>query len=89
MSKLEGWSFVDDHDHQRLTVMEPTGCLFDGSLDESVPHGWYAVLEKQRALALLVAVGKDTFVDSRSVREMCEAGRLTGGLIEISGRRRD
>jgi hypothetical protein len=88
MSKLEGWSFVDDHDHQRLTVMEPTGCLFEGSLDESVPPGWYAVLEKHRALALLVAVGKDTFVDSRSVREMCEAGRLMGGLIEISSRRR-
>jgi hypothetical protein len=88
MSTLEGWSLVDDHDHQRLTVLEPTGCLFEGSLDESVPHGWYAVLEKQRALALLVAVGRDTFVDSRSVREMCEAGRLMGGLIEISDRRR-
>jgi hypothetical protein len=88
MSTLEGWSLVDDHDHQRLTVMEPTGCLFEGSLDESVPPGWYAVLEKQRGLALLVAVGKDTFVDSRGVREMCEAGRLMGGLIEISDRRR-
>jgi hypothetical protein len=50
MSKLEGWSLVDDYDHQRLTIMEPTGCLFEGSLDDSVPPGWYAVLEKQRGL---------------------------------------
>jgi hypothetical protein len=88
MSTLEGWSFVDDHDHQRSIVLEPTGCLFEGSLDESVPHGWYAVVEKHRALALLVAVGEDTFVDSRCVREMCAAGRLMGGLIEISSRHR-
>jgi hypothetical protein len=83
MPKLDRWRVIDGRRRRRLTILEPTGCLFDGLLGRSVPEGWYASLARQRAMVLLIAVGNDSPIDATSLADLCEAGRLMGGLIAV------
>jgi hypothetical protein len=83
MPTLDRWLVINDQSWGRLTILEPTGCLFDGVLGTSVPVGWYACLARQRALVLLVAVGNDSPISSTGLADLCEAGRLMGGRVAV------
>jgi len=78
------WLIINRHAQRRLTILEPTGCLFDGLLGRSVPDGWYSCLARQRALLLLVVIGNESPINSTGLTDLCEAGRLVGGLIAAS-----
>jgi hypothetical protein len=83
MPTLDRWSVISDQSWGRLTILEPTGCLYDGLLGRSVPEGWYACLARQRALVLLIAAGNDSPITSASLADLCEAGRLMGGRVAV------
>jgi len=81
---LDRWlAIINGRTRRRLVIVEPTGCLFDGSLGRSVPQGWYARVARQQALVLLTTVGNDSAIDSTGLVDLCEAGRLMGGLIAV------
>jgi hypothetical protein len=82
MSKIDRWLVINDR-RRRLIILEPTGCLFDGILGKSVPEGWYASLARQRALVLLVSIGRDLPIDSGRLTDLCQAGSLMGGLVAV------
>ena len=80
---LNRWLVITDQCRSHVTIVEPTGCLFDGFLGGSVPEGWYTCLAKQRALVLLITVENDSPIDSAGLANLCEAGRLLGGRVAV------
>jgi hypothetical protein len=83
MPTLDGWLAINDRGRRHLTILEPTGCLFDGFLGRSVPEEWYDTVARQHALALLTTVKSDSPVDPTGLADLCEPGRLMGGIIKV------
>jgi hypothetical protein len=83
MPTLDRWLVINRRRQRRLTILEPTGCLFDGFLGRSVPEGWHASVARQHALVLLTTVENDSPIDPTGLAELCEAGRVIGGHVEV------
>jgi hypothetical protein len=83
MPTLDGWLVINGRRRRRLTILEPTGCLFDGFLGRSVPEEWYDTVARQHALTLLATVGNNSPMDPTGLADLCEEGRLMGGIIAV------